>query len=128
MAKMSNYLENALINCTLRGIPYTPPSVIYAALFISDPTDADTGTEVSGGGYTRKPVTFDTPDNGAAVNNADLAFPVATGNWGTVTHIGLYDAETDGNLLFYGDLNTPRAINIDNQLIILEGGLMVTLD
>ncbi len=46
MAEMSNYLENALINVTLRATAYTAPTTVYLALYTSDPTDADTGTEV----------------------------------------------------------------------------------
>lgn len=48
MAEMSNYLENALINATLRNTSYTSPATVYLALYTSDPTDADSGTEVSG--------------------------------------------------------------------------------
>ena len=60
MAEMSNYLENALINATLRATTYTSPATVYVALFTTDPTDANSGTEVTGGGYARTAVSFAT--------------------------------------------------------------------
>jgi hypothetical protein len=49
MAEMSNFLENALINATLRNTTYTSVATVYVSLWTSDPTDAGSGTEVSGG-------------------------------------------------------------------------------
>ena len=53
MSEMSNYLENALVNAVLRNTSYTSPATVYLALYTSDPTDADAGTEVSGTSYAR---------------------------------------------------------------------------
>ena len=92
MAALSNYLENALINATLRNTAYSSPATVYAALFTSDPTDAGSGTEVSGGSYARKAITFGAPSNGASTNSGAVEFDQATGNWGTITHFGIYDA------------------------------------
>ena len=128
MSKMSNYLENAILNATLRGTQYTSPSTVYIALYTSDPTDADVGTEVSGGGYARQPVTFGAPSNGIVSNSAKVEFPVATALWGTITHIGIRDALTGGNLLYYGPLTAARTVDVDNQLIFNVGQITVTLD
>ena len=78
MAEMSNYLENALINATLRNTSYTSPTTVYVGLYTSDPTDANTGTEVSGGCYARVAVTFGAPSNGVSTNSANVEFPVRT--------------------------------------------------
>ena len=56
MAEMSNHLENALINAVLRNTSYTSPTTTYLALYTSDPTDADTGTEITGGSYVRQAI------------------------------------------------------------------------
>jgi len=125
---MSDYLENALLNAVLRNTPYTSPSQVYVALFTSDPTDANTGTEVSGGGYARQPVTFNAPTNGQVTNASDILFPVATASWGTVTHVGIYDAQTGGNLLFSGALTTSKTISANDQLKIAAGSLSISLD
>ena len=127
MAEMSNYLENALINATLRNTSYTSPSVVYLALYTSDPTDADTGTEVSGGSYARQSITFDAPSNGVTSNTAAIEFPQATGNWGTVTHVGIRDALTTGNLLYHTPLDASKTIASGDIFKIAIGSLSVTL-
>lgn len=127
MAAMSNYLENALINATLRNTSYTSPAAVYVALFTSDPTDAGSGTEVSGGSYARQSATFGSPSNGASTTTADIQFPQATGNWGTVAYFGIYDASSSGNLLYHGALTASKTIETGDVFKIAAGSLTVTL-
>ena len=127
MSEMSDYLENALINLTLRGTAYTAPTTIYVALFTTDPTDAGSGTQVTGGSYARTAVTFGTPSNGVSLSNADCTFPQATASWGTVSHIGLYDALTTGNLLYHTPLDVSKTIDTGDIFKIASGSLSVTL-
>jgi hypothetical protein len=127
MAEMSNYLENALINATLRNTSYTSPSVVYLGLYTSDPTDADTGTEVSGGSYARQAITFGAPSNGVTTNTAAIEFPQATANWGTVGWIGIEDAITGGNLLYHTALDASKTIQSGDIFKIAIGSLSVTL-
>ena len=127
MAEMSNYLENALINATLRNTSYTSPATVYVALYTTDPTDADTGTEIAGNGYARQSVTFGAPANGASTNSAAVEFPQATGSWGTVAYIGLRDASTGGNLLYHSPLDASKTISTGDVFRISAGNLSVTL-
>ena len=127
MAEMSNYLENALINATLRNTSYTSPTTVYIGLYTSDPTDADTGTEVSGGSYARTAVTFGAPSNGASLNDAAVEFPQATASWGTVAYIGILDASTSGNLLYHTILDSSKTIETGDIFKISVGSLSVTL-
>jgi hypothetical protein len=127
MAEMSNYLEDALINATLRNTSYTSPATVYVGLYTSDPTDANTGTEVSGGSYARTAVTFGAPSNGVSTNSASVEFPEATGSWGTVGWIGILDAATSGNLLYHTPLDTSKAISSGDIFRITSGNLSVTL-
>lgn len=127
MAEMSNYLENALINGTLRNTTYTAPTTVYLALYTSDPTDADTGTEVSGTSYARQSITFGSPSNGASTNSAAIEFPQAGGSWGTVTHVGIRDASTAGNLLYHTALDASKTIATGDVFRIATGSLSVTL-
>jgi hypothetical protein len=124
---MSNYLENALINATLRNTTYTSPATVYVGLFTSDPTDAGSGTEVSGGSYARKAATFAAPSNGASSISAAIEFDQATGSWGTVTHFGIYDALTTGNLLYHGALTASKAIDTGDVFKFATSALSVTL-
>ena len=127
MSQMSNYLENALINATLRNTSYTSPATVYVARYTTDPTDADTGTEVSGDSYARQSVTFGAPSNGVSTNSADVTFPTATGSWGTVAYIGIRDASSAGNLLYHAPLTTSKTIGTGDIFKIVSGNLSVTL-
>jgi hypothetical protein len=129
MAEMSNFLENALLNATLNGTTYTSPANIYLALFTSDPTDAGTGTEVSGSGYARQILSFATASgtNGSVATDANCEFPQALSNWGTVGWIGIYDALTSGNLLYHTALDVSKAIDTGDIFKIATGSLTVTL-
>ena len=129
MAEMSNFLENALINATLRNTTYTSVATVYVSLWTSDPTDAGSGTEVSTSGtsYARTAVTFGAPSGGASTNSADVTFPTATASWGTVGWIGINDAATSGNLLYHTALDTAKAIDSGDIFKISKGNLSVTL-
>lgn len=132
MGAMSNHLETALLNMVFRNIAYTRPTTVYVALYTTDPTEADSGTEVAGGAYARQAVTFNAPTQvGTAAtisNSADVSFPVATANWGTITHVGVRDATTAGNLLYYGPVTNSRSILTNDQLKFLSGELVLSLD
>jgi hypothetical protein len=127
MAEMSNHLENALINAVLRNTSYTSPTTTYLALYTSDPTDADTGTEITGGSYVRQAITFGAPANGTSTNSAAVEFPQATADWGVITYVGIRDAVTSGNLLFHTALDASKTINNGDVFKITAGNLSVQL-
>ncbi|RAV05164.1 hypothetical protein [Paenibacillus sp. YN15] len=128
---ISNYLASALLNQVFRNTAYTRPSTVYVALYTSNPTAADTGTELSGGGYARLAVTFAAPtaEGGKQVlkNSTQVQFGIASADWGTVTHIGLKDAATGGNLLFFGAVDNPRTILTNDRLTVSANNLTLTL-
>lgn len=128
MAEFSNYLENKLLDHVLRNVSYTSPTTVYVGLFTSDPTDAGSGTEVTGGSYARQVVSVTTASGGVVTSSADITFPQATANWGTVSHIGILDALTSGNLLMHTPLTTSKTIDSGDILKINTGSLTVTLD
>lgn len=129
MTALSNYLEDALINHILRNTAYSSPgTAIWIALYTTDPTDADTGTEVTGGSYARVQVTaWDAPSNGATANTNDINFTQATGDWGTVGWVGIRDNSTGGNLLFHGALTQAKTVNNGDTFKFLAGALDVAL-
>jgi len=129
MAEMSNYLENALINATLRNTTYTSPATVYVSLWTTDPTDAGSGTEVStvSTSYVRQSVTFGAPSNGASLNTTAVEFPQATASYGTVGWIGINDAVSSGNLLYHSPLTTSKTIDTGDIFKIAIGSLSVTL-
>ena len=87
----------------------------YVALFKSPVADADleAGTltnEVSGGGYARQLAGLGVPSDGASSNGADITFPTATADWGTITHCALMDAATAGNVCMYSALAVDKVV------------------
>lgn len=128
MAEISNYLENKLLDHVLRNTSYTSPTTVYVGLYTSNPDEGNTGTEVSGGSYARQALSVTTASGGIVTSSADVTFPQATANWGTISHIGLLDALTSGNLLMYTALTTSKAIDSGDVLKIASGSLTASID
>lgn len=128
MTALSNYLENKLLDAVLAGVPFTSPTKVYVALFTSNPGEDGTGTEVTGGNYTRQEIQFNAASAGNSKSKIDVLFPPATANWGTITHVAFYDAATSGNMLFYGPLTTSKSIVTDDQLKLASGDANILLD
>ena len=127
MAELSNYLENKLLDHVLRGTSYTSPTTVYVGLYTSDPGDDNSGTEVSGGSYARQSLSVTAASGGIVTSSADVTFPQATGNWGTISHIGLLDAVSSGNLLMHTPLTTSKAIETGDIFKIPSGSLTAQL-
>jgi hypothetical protein len=117
MAGKSQYLEDALLNW-MKGTTFPSAlSTVYVALFTTAPTD-DAGTsavEVSGGSYARASITTSTgwtsisgaPSAAAQISNSGtVTFATPTANWGAVVAIGVYDASTSGNLLYWNTISS----------------------
>jgi len=128
VGSFSDYYENKIIDHMLRNQSFTPPSTLYVALYTVAPSDSGGGTEVSGGSYARQTVTFTAASAGATSNSADIAFPQATADWGTIVAIGILDASSAGNLLAWGTLTTNKTINNGDQFKILAGNLTLSVD
>lgn len=115
---MSDYLEGQIRAHVFRTASFTKPTQLWIALYTSDPTDADTGTEVSGGSYARVQLNpadanwaAGTTTNGQTSNSSAITFPAPTANWGVITHVGIRDAAAAGNLLVSGALTTAKTVN-----------------
>lgn len=123
----TNYLENALINATLRGQPFVVSNV-YVGLFTADPTETgSTANEVNKASYERQLLTFGVPIDGQSTNNNEVLFPIAQEDWGLITHAALLDAQNDGNMLYYGPLDVPKSIGQYSQFRFPAGYVVVTI-
>jgi hypothetical protein len=129
MAEMSDYLEVALLNATLNGVAFTAVNNPYVSLHTADPTDAGTGTEVSGGSYARTTASFATASgtSGLVATDSDVTFPTATATWGVVGWIGLWDAASGGNMLYHTALDASKTIDSGDIFKITTGNLTVEL-
>ncbi len=129
---MTNYLETKVLQFLLNNNAgsLSAPSTVYLALFTADPTETgslsnEIGT--SGTGYARQSVSFTTSNN-ASANTSNIEFPAAQSSWGTITHIGIMDASTSGNMLFHGALTVSKTIDTNDIFRINAGDLDVTID
>lgn len=127
MAGISAYLANALLDHLTGGDAYEQPAALYLALYTSDPTPADIGAEVEGDGYARQPITFEAAASQATENDAAVIFPEAEEDWGTVTHWGIRDAQTEGNLLLFGAVTESRTIYDGDTVKVNIGALDLAL-
>lgn len=125
----SNFLETELLDHVFANNAYTSPSAVYLGLHTSNPDEDDSGTEVSTSGtaYARQEATFSVTGNTATTTGA-IEFPTATADWGTVTHVGVYDASTAGNLLAYAALTASKNISSGDVFRVPAGDLDITLD
>jgi hypothetical protein len=126
----SDYLENKLLDHTTGKTSYTMPSV-WVGLYTAAPSDAGGGTEVTGGSYARKSTAgtdWVAAASGSTSNAAVITFVTATASWGTVTHFGLFDASSAGNLLRWAALTTSKTIGSGDVASFPIGNLVVTED
>ena len=124
----SNYLENKILDHVLGSSALAQPSALYVALSTGSFNDDNSGTELSGNGYSRKVITFGTASSGSISNNSAVEFDTATGSWGSVSHFGLFDASSGGNLLYHGAFSASKTIETGDILKIASGSLTVSLD
>lgn len=126
---MSNYLESKVLNHICGKSNYTAPPVLYAGL-LTELIDGEEGqaTEIAEASYERAGISFGVAENGVIENDTDVNFAVAKEVWGVVKAVAIYDAKTNGNMLFYTNLETEQNVIVDNQLIFKTGKLTITLD
>jgi len=124
----SNFLELEVLDHVFRNSAYTAPSTIYVALFTSAPNDAGGGTEVSGNGYARQSMAFSAASSGSISNSGSVEFPTATGSQGTITHVGLFDASSSGNLLAYGALSASKTVDSGDVFRFNASSVTISLD
>ncbi len=120
----SNYLESKIVRHIINQASFTIPSGLYLALYTSDPTEADTGTEASGGSpaYARKAITFGSESGGQASNSGSVSVDVPTG---VITHFGIRDASSGGNLLYYDAFEIPINTVSGTPLVFAIGDIII---
>ena len=135
MANITTYAANKLVDHILGTAEYTFPATVYVALFTANPTIAGAQTsEVAEAAYARQAVDFDASVAGASDNTAQITFPQAgTGeDWGTISHFGIMDALTAGNMLGFGEFTKAPAdphmhITAGMQYVIPAGALDMSI-
>lgn len=125
----SNTFETHVLNYVFTSTSVTRPTAWHLALFTSNPDEDASGTEVSTSGtaYARQSASFTVSGN-QATTSAAIEFPTATASYGTVTHVGVFDASTGGNLIAYSALSTSKAVGTGDVFRVPAGDFDLTLD
>lgn len=139
MANMGLATASSILNAMFRNTPYSPAATVYLALYTSDPTSADLGTEVTGGAYARRPVNFAAPVDssvgGVACkqtrNSGAVTFPTATAAWATSTnpiaYWALRTAATGGVMLAFGSFSNSKVVDAGDQFVVADGAITINI-
>jgi hypothetical protein len=124
------YQTNVALMRWLRGIATPPPAGLFVAALTQAPNIDGTGvSEVTGGSYSRRPLTLAPETQSAGIvstsNLNAIVFPTATQDWPTVTHLGVLSDV--GDLLFFGPLAAPRGVKAADTLAFGEGSIQLRL-
>lgn len=127
-SNISTYIANKFIDEMTGKTEYTKPTCYVAAGTAAPGDDGATAAEPSGNGYARVATAggdWNAASSRATTNANDITFPTASGSWGTITHVYLYDAATDGNFLGWAALDSSEAISTNQILTISASDITI---
>jgi hypothetical protein len=129
MAALSDHAEALLLDWLMTTDSVTRPTAWYVALYTAAPSDSGGGTEVSGSGYSRQSVTMAsaTSPGGTTSNSGAVSFTASGGDWGSITHIGIHDASSGGNLLWHGAMTASKTVADGDTLEFSIGNIDLTI-
>lgn len=142
MSAASNYTERNVLNALLRGVTFPLPARTYVSLHTASPAevgaseviaaqwpaytrrDAEVGGAIGSGWSAPAPDAMD--DSYYTMNAKQVTFPGFDGSAQiTLTHWGVYDAATNGNLLLAAPLQTPRTMQVGDIFVFDANTLTV---
>lgn len=137
----THFGEAYVLNWLCKGIQ--PPKMnLWLALYTTDPGESGTGSEVASGGYARQQLVnitgsgtnvfgSITPNSGTGsicANNTIIEFPRATAAQGVITHIGILNAATNGDMIAHGELSDQKQIDTNDTFIFDTNELVIGMD
>lgn len=129
----TTYFRNLIMGNVFRT-KTTPalPTNYYLGLSTTEPTVDGVCTgepSTDGTGYNRVLLnSLSAPNNGVIENTAAISFNPSVTDWGAMNYYVVYDAQTDGNLLFFARLNQTRTVEPNTTIIIPENELTISLN
>lgn len=124
---MTSYLRKKDGDHNLGKSAFTMPTTVYLGLFQTNPGDSGSQTgEVTGTGYARISATakFDAfvLGTGIATSNAEFNFGSPGSDWGTLAYVGILDASSGGNMLYYEAIPNPRSATSGSRSVKFAAG------
>jgi hypothetical protein len=123
---MTQYLENKVLDGTLKATTYTAPANVYMALYSTTNTATTPGDELTGNNYSRQLVTFNSANAGISTGNANVTFSATGNTWPTAISAAIMDASTSGNMLYFGSI-TPKAVAAGDTLVFDGANIVITI-
>lgn len=122
-----------MLNKIFRAATFAPPANTYWAWFTADPGDLGAAGEVTGGGYSRVllgtgGVEFSDPTTGQTDNDTDITKTASGADFGNISHYGIFDASSGGDLVMKGANDQTRSILDGETIKVLAGSASFTLD
>lgn len=119
-------LANALLDVQLGATTILPATVYVGLMFGSPASDGSGVSEPLVGAYARvgvanNPANWPAASGGIKTHGFDIIFPTATAAWGNLTHFGIFDALSGGNVKIYGPLDVPRNVQLGDTFRFLAG-------
>jgi len=127
MGSLTNFTENEVLDHILKVGSYSPPATVYLALFTADPGETGAlANEATYTGYARKAITFGAAAARAVTQNAQVDFDPCTGGSNVISHWGLMDALTSGNMLAYGAFSASKTVSSGYTPFVASGQVQVS--
>ena len=131
MSDLTGYLEGQIADWIANGNTFdAAPGTLYISLQTADEGNNPDGTnEVSAAEYSRASATSSdltvlSGDGPTTLENSnDISFGDPTNNWGTITHVGLWDgsSDTDNPIAFYA-LDSSKEVLADVDKVSFPAG------
>ena len=122
---MSDVLELKFLDHMLGVSSYTAPTTVYLGLSTTTGGFAEAGTGAESS-LSRQVITFSAPSNSSIVNSALVEFPRLTGSAETVHGWGIWDAETGGNLLYYGSFPSSISLSTGDAFAVPQSSVNIS--
>ncbi len=125
------FSSNKVLDYNFGITSYTPPATLYFALSTTSPDISGSSfTEPSSGAYARVGLTnnktnWGTAASGTLTNSTAVTFAESTASWGTIVAVGMFDALTSGNLLWYDSLSPSRTVASATTVLFAIGSITV---
>lgn len=118
--------QRKLLDHVFGGPSYTPPAAVFTGLGTA--LTGEVMTEWTESTYARQETGFDSASAGMSKNAAQETYTgdVADSLDATITHFGIYDAVTSGNLLAVGPISSPFVAANDDSVTLADEALTVT--
>lgn len=103
----------------LKGLKNT-----FIGLHSGEPNELN---EVKKQGYLRKKGNLENIIYNQLINATDIVFDVAQFDYGVITHIGIYNAEIEGELLYWIKADNSREVRASEDYRISKNNLMIEI-